>query len=108
MNLPTVNIEDSEQNAFVQDWLSKFNKEYPTDSDDYDRIEAVIEAIQETYNYKDHEERKNAIATGGELDIAMKVLHRMSELVPEENEIYKALELSYAILNATKQNALRD
>jgi hypothetical protein len=32
----------------------------------------------------------------------------MSELVPEENEIYKALELSYAILNATKQNALRD
>lgn len=46
---PEPDHHDSEQNAFVQDWLSAWQKEIPTDSEDYDKVEATIEMIQETY-----------------------------------------------------------
>lgn len=48
-----VNITDSAQNAFVQDWLTAFAKEHGWE----EHIEETIESIQETYNYKDHLKR---------------------------------------------------
>lgn len=55
-NLPEVDVFDSEQNAFVQDWLTAFNRAHGYEED----IEATIEHVQETYDYKDHMKRTNA------------------------------------------------
>ena len=62
--LPTIDIESSEQNAFVQTWLERYNKHTrPLDIDraeDQDiAFEQVIEAVQETYNYKEDPNAKS-------------------------------------------------
>lgn len=57
-NLPEVDVFDSEQNAFVQDWLTAFNRQHDfAPEDELEQVEGVIEQIQGTYNYKDHMER---------------------------------------------------
>jgi len=45
-----VDADDSSQNAFVQDWLTAWSERH---GDDADHILAVIEMIQETYNYRE-------------------------------------------------------
>jgi hypothetical protein len=49
-NMPTVDLTNSEQNAFVQDWLTAYAKEHGFE----EHIESTIESVQETYNYQDH------------------------------------------------------
>jgi hypothetical protein len=100
-----VDIHNSMQNAFVQSWLEAYMTEIPTDQDDYDKFESVIEGIQETYNYKDHEARKKSVATGGELDTCLHVLGRFMTILPEETDLYQHLNMAYAVVNATKQIA---
>jgi hypothetical protein len=54
-------ITNSEHNAFVQDWLTQYFKHTARDGamdKDYEAFETVIEAVQETYDYKDHEARR--------------------------------------------------
>jgi hypothetical protein len=48
--MPTVDLTNSEQNAFVQDWLTAYAKEHGFE----EHIESTIESVQETYNYQDH------------------------------------------------------
>ena len=60
MRMPEVNVEDSAQNAFVQDWLVAYYKRHddvntPADMDAY---ESVVECLQETYDYTDHQRRE--------------------------------------------------
>jgi len=100
-----VDTHNSMQNAFVQDWLTAYMKEIPTDQDDYDKFEAVIEGVQETYNYQDHDARKNAVTTGGDLDACLRVLGKLMETVPEGDVGDPLLFLAYAFVNAVKQNA---
>lgn len=52
-NLPEVDVFDSEQNAFVQDWLTAFNRAHGFSA----YIEDTIEGVQETYDYTDHLKR---------------------------------------------------
>jgi chromosome segregation ATPase len=64
--LPSADPTNSEHNAFVQDWLSRWREKYigevtegPGDRfDDANDIESAIELIQGTYSYQDHEARK--------------------------------------------------
>jgi len=49
-NLPEVDVTNSEQNAFVQNWLTASIQARGDD----ETLESAIEAIQETYNYQDH------------------------------------------------------
>ena len=82
--------------------------------DDYDAFESVIEMIQGTYDYQDHEVRQLAVSDH-DADTAMKVLHAIAETVKSSpstsssgfgaSEIYDALELAYAFLNATRHHA---
>jgi hypothetical protein len=117
--MPKANWEDSEQNAFVQDWLNEWSSIHfdpdqleesgPGDlRDDYDNIQTTLELIQGTYNFQDHEARKNAVATGGDLDAALRLIKKLSEIVPTDSELYKSFELTYAFINATKQIAQRE
>lgn len=59
--LPPVNVQDSAQNAWVQDWLTAYQQrtapaEVTVESVlDADAFERVIECVQETYNYQDHQ-----------------------------------------------------
>jgi hypothetical protein len=57
-NLPQVDVTNSEQNAFVQDWLEAWSNQWP--GVPHLDIEGAIESIQETYNYQDHARRSNA------------------------------------------------
>ena len=55
MPMPRVNIDDPEQNAFVQDWLTSYHTHVTLvdvdEQEDFDIVyEKMIEAIQETYN----------------------------------------------------------
>lgn len=54
--MPAVNVEDSTQNAFVQDWLTAYFKHHEKSNDarDIAALEVVIECVQETYNYTEH------------------------------------------------------
>jgi len=57
-NMPPVDAGSSEQNAFVQDWLSAWLKKFPAADVDVNEdndlgIHFTIEAIQGTYNYKE-------------------------------------------------------
>jgi hypothetical protein len=56
-NMPPVDVHSSEQNAFVQSWLSDYFAAFPDpegeDGDNAIALELVIEAVQETYNYKE-------------------------------------------------------
>jgi hypothetical protein len=60
-NMPEVDLTNSEQNAFVQDWLTAWAKQWP--GVPFNDIEGAIESIQETYNYQDHERRTNSCLT---------------------------------------------
>ena len=100
-----VDLDNSMQNAFVQDYLSAMSEAHEADSDDYAKLEAVIEVVQETYDYKDHEARKKSVATGGELDTCLHVLGRFMTILPEDTDLYQHLNMAYAVVNATKQIA---
>ena len=108
-NIPNADIHNSQHNAFVQDWLTEWKTEFiPTPNDDYDVIETAIELIQSTYNYGDHEARKNAVATGGDIDATLRVLGKLMTIIPEGDEIYQHLNFAYAFVNATKQLAMKE
>lgn len=53
-----VDASNSAQNAFVQEWLYAWaNVHVPEGDKDWDTVECMVEAIQETYSYVDHEQR---------------------------------------------------
>ena len=57
-NMPEVNPKDSEQNAFVQDWLTAWNNAHPSpEEEENEAVEAAVEQIQGTYDYTDHMRR---------------------------------------------------
>jgi hypothetical protein len=53
-----VDVRNSEQNAFVQDWLSEYFKATDSRAEDL-AFNHVLETIQETYNHQDHQARKD-------------------------------------------------
>jgi len=62
-----VDTNNSEQNAFVQNWLTQYLKDHPSGSEDEREddelgFDYVIEAIQGTYNYKDHMKRMEKLS----------------------------------------------
>jgi hypothetical protein len=61
--MPTPDPNNSEQNAFVQDWLNKWDSVHPDPDEGPEdpRIMAAIEEIQGTYNYEDHGSRKKEV-----------------------------------------------
>jgi hypothetical protein len=125
---PETNIKDSQQNAFVQDWLSQWQQfhievKLPKDPagsfiggdedkarliKDYETIDSALELIQETYDHGDHEARKDAVATGGDLDATTRLLEKLKDLVPDHGDLYNAFELTYAFINAVKQIGERE
>jgi hypothetical protein len=110
MNLPEADPANSMHNAFVQDWLSRWREanigevvEGPGDAfDDSTDIESVIELIQGTYNYQDHEERKTVITTGSDMEATLRCLGKLIEItrVEGQGDINDSLELAYAFVNA--------
>jgi hypothetical protein len=106
MTLPRVNVEDSQQNAFVQEWLSAWQKHHADSMHitDHRSFEYAIELIQETYNYEDHQDREgNEVVDTGDIAAALRVLRKLMILAPVGDEVYRALELSYAFVNAVDQ-----
>ena len=101
-----VDIHNSAQNAFVQDWLTAFMNG-TTHHEDNAHIESTIEMVQELYNYKNHLKHKDhagepeIVATGGDMQAALRVLGKLIEIVPTDTDIADALNLSYAFINAT-------
>lgn len=61
-----VDPESSFQNAFVQEWLSAFFKFHEAVADDRDEaaFDRVIECIQETYSYIDHNDERDELIAG--------------------------------------------
>ena len=105
-----VDLNNSQQNAFVQDWLMSWSKHFlMEETSDYDHFEAVIEDIQGLYNYQDHEARKDAVATSGDMDATLRVLGKLIEICRgTPNNVLKDLETTYAFVNACKQLAMKD
>jgi hypothetical protein len=59
LNLPEIDIANSEQNAWVQDWLSAFDTRAPgrSDAPEGSDVYGAIEDIQGGYSYEDHRAR---------------------------------------------------
>lgn len=55
--MPRVDITDHKQNAFVQDWLSQYQRAYTNTIAEVNAFELVIEMIQETYSPMPHNVR---------------------------------------------------
>ena len=111
-----VDLHNSMQNAFVQDWLQAFIDKFHMETEDeirdekisdYNCFHGTIEVIQGLYDYQDHEERKNAVATGGDIDAGMRVLLKLKDLVAEEHELYHAFNMTYAFLHAVKEIGMK-
>jgi hypothetical protein len=122
--MEAIDIHNSMQNAFVQDWLCAFMKPIEdklmkdekggfiggdAEKDqlirEYGDFEGVIESIQGLYNHEDHEARKNAVATGGDLEATLRVLGKLIEIVGPEHKISEDLNMAYAFVNACIHHA---
>jgi len=56
-----VNVHSPEQNAWVQDWITKYRSSHHNNETEEDAFDVVIEAIQETYgHYKERYKDINA------------------------------------------------
>jgi hypothetical protein len=55
--IEAVDLENSAQNAFVQNWLSAMMEGPGIEAEDVAAIEHVIELVQETYDHTDRQRR---------------------------------------------------
>lgn len=108
--LPEVNPESSLQNAWVQDWLIRWDRRFPEpDSGFSSTVEATTEEIQGTFNYQE-KEQEEARLTQSDLELLERLIRKFLKQLEEwnvpEHSLTEALRLSGAFAASTRKHQM--